>query len=367
MTPRLAASIDELALHEGSACVSILFPVDPRHLDEHRDVLTVRNLVEEAGRRFDAFGVGHAGLLDVDIVELRRRAMALGCSGVAVYRSPGYDAEVMVASPVGPTVTVGDRFHVLPLVAIGAGGWRGHVLTVGGRGVALYKAVDGSLEPCPTVGLPTRSDDVLGPDKSERQSGAHTAGPAGRQGEATMHHGLGGREDDRKGLIEHYFRLVDDAVSEAIGPDDPLLVIGTVTNVAHFRAVTRHQVVDGLALGSPSELTVDQLAAGVAGVAEAQHTRQVDEQLARYAALAGTGLATADRQELAAAAAAGRVELLRLGAALTRPTGEPSAPDAALDAANRTVIDARRTGAVVMIVDREQRPEAPALAGILRY
>lgn len=184
-----------------------------------------------------------------------------------------------------------------------------------------------------------------------------------------MHHGTG-EADDRKRRLERHLRKVDDAVLEALGRSGPLVVVGTSATVAAYQRLTHHPWTIGLALGSPAELTEDELRLGVAEVAQAARANAADRAVARYASLAGTGRATADGDELAAAAAVGRVDTLLVGSTLTAPVddGIRLAWEHADDvAANQVVVAACRHGASIVHVDQVRQPAMPALAGILRY
>lgn len=372
MITRHDASIDQLARFEGGPCVSVVFPVDLRHPDERRDVLLAHELLGAAQRRLTAEGFADAdALVDVDVAACRRQAVLGHATGVAVYRAPGFRIDVLLWAPVAPLVAVGDRFALVPLVLAGDRRWTGHLLTVGAAHTALFRVADGALERVVVAGLPGDVDEALWYERHERHAGAHGGGSDGRGG-TTVHHGAGGAEDDRKARLQRYLRKVDDLVVDVVGRTDPLLVVGTAGNVALFQRTTHHPWTVGLPLGSPGELTATELLAGAAEVADASRVAVVDRAVDRYASLAGTGLATADRQELAAAAALGRIDTLLVGPSLAGPAGGGAVvrrawDDPALTLVDRVVGDAVRTGATVVPVDGSTRAGAPELAAVLRY
>jgi hypothetical protein len=207
-------------------------------------------------------------------------------------------------------------------------------------------------------------------------SGSHAWGPVGGGHLATIHHGSGGQDEDRKARLDRFFRKVDETVLEFMKGDveTPLVVAGTRPMVARYQRISRHHKLIEAPVGSPEELTTSELHQRVSEVIEPFLAKSDDVLFDKLAPRLRTGLASTDLDELLGAAAQGRVSDL-LVASTTPRWGRRTQPakyleqwePGATDFVNGVLSEAWRHGARIHRVPPDRLPEGSPLAAFYRF
>jgi Bacterial archaeo-eukaryotic release factor family 3 len=370
-------SFDVLARHTDGTCVSIYLPVDRSHPHDRETRLELKGLIGSAREQLQATGTADIDhLLSPAEALLDRPVVAEHSGGVALFLAPGFVAEHVIETPVGPLATTGRRFTVGPLLASVAQAPRCYVLTVGADNVALFK-VDGShWSECDVPDLPESVEQALWYERVERMSSAHSGGPVGAAGLSTIGHGSGAQDEDRKRRLSRFFQKVDSAVIDFLRdePEAPLIVAGTARSVAGYQHVTRHHRVVAAAVGSPEELTASELHHRVEALHDSMLPDAESVLFGRLSQSLGTGLASTDLDEVRQACAEGRVGDLLVACTSPRwtPDGRPDElleawePDA-VDIVNETIVEAWLHGTAVHRVAADRLPGAVPVAALYRY
>ena len=174
---------------------------------------------------------------------------------------------------------------------------------------AQFGVPEGVWPECSVPELPTSLDDTLWFERSERMSSGHSGGPVGATGMSMIGHGSGAQDEDRKDRMSRFLHKVDEAARHYLRscPNETLVVAGAQTVVALYQKVSRHQHVLSAPIGSPHELSRREIRERVAALVAPVFAHAHDDALGRLGELLGTGLAGTDIEELAEAAATGRI------------------------------------------------------------
>lgn len=347
----------------GPPCVSIHLPTHRRGADVRQDPVRLRNLLDTATSRLaeiapgtaqQVLGSARALLDDPDFWQHQ-------ADGLSIFAAPDLHLQYRVGVSLAESVTVGDTFHVTPLLPVLSGDGSFHVLALSKNEVRLFEASRSSMIELDTAGMPTSMAEALEYEDPERQHQVRTAGV----GEAQFH-GHGGGDENDKAAVERYLRAVDHGLHDVLGADTRPLVLACVGYyLPIFRSVSRHpDVVDHAVEGNPEHCQLAELHAHAWQVVAPRFAAPTERMAERYRAALGTGDALQSVAEIAERAAEGRIATL-----LVEPhrSGNGSADDGTvdpdLDAAILDTIAA--SGEVVAVSD--VLPPGIVAGALLRY
>lgn len=291
---------------------------------------------------------------------------------VAIFIAPRWSRTLEVDVALEPLAIVADRFEIAPLLPALERGLKCYVLTVGADHISLSLVTDVGWDLCSVPDLPRSVDETLWYEKGERHTSTHSSSSSAG-GRAAIHHGSGAQNEDRKRRLGRFLRLVDDRVNAfTAGSAAPLVVAGTAPVVAIYEQVSRHARLIPAPIGSPEALTPAELHRKVDEIIDTALADANASAVEQLAALLGTGRASGDLHELCAVAPTGRIASLLMvaPAPIWAIGGDPSRvvaewQDGAEDILNRMVVDARRLGAQLYVVD--SLPAGLVVAGIYRH
>jgi hypothetical protein len=195
-------------------------------------------------------------------------------------------------------------------------------------------------------------DEALAYEDPERQLQVRSGGG----GTAQFHgHGVGDEVD--KAAIERYVRAVDRGLSERIGSSRQPLVLASVGYyLPILQSVSSYpSIVDAVVEGNPEHRSSEELHAAAWPLVEGRFAEEIAKDLDRYGAVAGTGTAVTDTDEIADAARGGRVDTLFV---VSGAPADERVDRAALD----TLAHGGRTVGVAEPLDADA-----STAAILRY
>ncbi len=211
---------------------------------------------------------------------------------------------------------VSDRFHVLPLLPLFTGDGRFFVLALSENEARLLTGTHSGVDVVTVPGMPHGVKDALRYDEPQKTRGHHLGQRVGAK-VRTVLHGQGIGAEVPKERLGRYLRAVDDAVHTGLrGQHTPLVLAGVDYIRAAYRSVTAYShVLDAGIPGSPDHVPVAELGALSWALVEPVFARRRGDAAASLEEALGTGLASHDRNDVIAAAEAGRVAVLFL------PTG----------------------------------------------
>jgi hypothetical protein len=200
--------------------------------------------------------------------------------------------------------------------------------------------------------------------RPNRSLGAEPAGSA-------VFHGQGSGEDQHKDDVAEYFKMIDNAVTRKLQPDNPPLLLACVDYVAAMYRDHNHYrgLLEATIGGSPEGWSDVELHRRAWEAVQPHFRARQQAELSKFNSLPANRIST-DLKNIAEAAEMGRVEALFVpqgsngnGRGGKRP--DASAADEMLDSTAAAVL---RTGGDVFELPPEQMPEpAKEVAAVLRY
>ncbi len=306
--------------------------------------------------------------------------------GLAVYRAADRLHVFWLAVPLPELAVVAESFHVKPLLRLAQQGQRYQVLALHADRIRLFEGDRTQLvEIDPAPGVPRTLEDALGTEIDDPNSDSYSydAGP-GVRGKQMSRVGGGARSGSNEQAIEkdteRFFRAVDHEVARHHSRPTglPLVLAALPQHHTLFRRVSRNdllaeQVVDV----NPDALPLDELRQRAWYALQPRFEEHVQDLVDRYGAARGAAKGDDRLQEVATAAAAGRVELLLVedgrqvpgrmdavsGAFLPLPLDDPQADDLLDDIAERVLA----LGGTVVVLERARMPSSTGLAAIYRF
>ncbi len=317
-----------LAAPRHGPLVSLYVPLQRSFPDARSNATAYEGAVTEAERRLEEAGLSAAEAQalgkQLAAVETDLRRLARPAAGVAVFRDRT-DLHVY-GLPREPArcVVVAENFALRPLLAAMQHNRRHHVIAVSTNRVALFEGDALGLEPILAQGVPASLEDALGSELTSKELRvATTQGGAG----TPKYYSHDSGRDERKLDLERFHLKIARAIEAALhGRDEPIVLVATQAHHSGLRAVLRlPQLLPTGVHISPDHLSPSELHARswplVEGAIDAQNdalAREYERSVNR-----GKGLHRVD--DVATAAAAGRVRRLFV----TRDERMPGAVDAA--------------------------------------
>jgi Bacterial archaeo-eukaryotic release factor family 3 len=256
----------ELLARPGRWCVSIYLPAPVPGGEPGEGPLTAWNLLRDAEERLLDRGL-NARQVDAILDPARRFAAdhlfwrAPG-TGVAVFLSPEGTRVLRLPRRFAPSVDVGERHRIAPLVPLLAGPERFFILALSENRVRLLRGSRDGVSAIEMGDIPRSLTDALGEDDANPR---FTDRPARRQptpfGSATSPRARRAGVHDVRIDFERYFTRVDAGVSRALrGESAPLVLAAVRFLLPIYRAVNSYpHVLDGGIEGNPDATGDDEL------------------------------------------------------------------------------------------------------------
>jgi hypothetical protein len=365
--------VRELAGRQGESFVSCYVPFARSGKDVRQNTIHLKNCqraiaAARANDEIDALTAARAAL------ELSNAARAAedpraprSAAGIAVFAAP--DDSVTLESPVefAPSVTIGPRFYLLPLVPFTSAAPSVLVLALSRHSVRLVELATARDVPLPPD-VPRSLTDAVGIERKTPSLQQHSVGTG------SVFHGHGEGEDDVLPEVETFCRRIAHGLAATIERTDArLLLAGDVQITAVFRRVAPSwPLLEQQIHGSHDRTSSAELTALAEPLIAAWQNATRANLRARYGARAADHRASDDPIDIAAAARAGRIDTLLLDevAALDEPRRRAArAPHAAQSEGpfnNEAVLTLRCGGDVRLVAASEMPTEAPQ-AAIYRF
>lgn len=379
------ARVEEL-IHERpeGPLVSLVLPTHRTGKEIRQDPIRLKNLLNEAEDQVRAGPWDRADPAPLlaaarDLLpeqdfwnhQLDSLALYLGPGGMRTFRLPVRHDELCLAA---------DHFHVKPLLPLSGEEDRFLVLALSQGRVRLFKANRVQIEELDLGPIPASLEDALGreTDQPSLQYRTQVSGaPAAGRGAAAFHgHGKG--DDDREVDRDRFLEAVERGLRERLSDRRRPLVLAAVEELAaRFRQISRYPTITPETLeGNPDRLEGEALHRGAWPIVAPLFAAPFRRDLERFAQADGTGLASADLEQIATAVGIGRVETLFVAADRQRwgrlaeegrleLPGERRPGDG--DVLDRLAVRALASGARVYARPAAELPGGRVAAAIFRY
>lgn len=299
--------------------------------------------------------------------------------GLAVLGAPGIFRIYRLQEKVRDFAVVSESFYTKPLVRVFQAYERYQVLSLTRSAVKLYEGTKDSLDEVsladgiPRTMVEALGDQITAPHQTVASYGKGTKGPA-------MHHGHGARKDETEVDAGRFFRIVDKGIlerhSQASGL--PLLLVALPENQGLFRQISQNPYLmkQGIDM-NPDALEDGRLHAKVWEVFEPQSRERLNALIEEYGDALAKGLGSGDLEEVARAAASGKIAKLfidndfQVPGRLNNVTGELTPDDLdnpetgdLLDDIGELVL---QKGGNVHVVHSERMPTRTGIAAVFRF
>lgn len=376
-------ALAELASIHQPPCLSLYQPTHRSHPENQQDPIRFRNLVRELEASLrQKYPAAETQTLLRPFESLANDDAFWNhtLDGLAVLGGPNLFRVFQLEQPLTELAVVDDRFHTRPLRRFLQTARRYQILGLSLQKVRLFEGSRDVLEEISLAhGVPRTLSDALGDDLTEPHQTVASYGGVGH-GTAPMHHGDGGRQDQKKSDSERFFHAVDQAVLEFHSrPSGLPLILAALQEHHHlFHQVSRNPflLAEGIAI-NPDVLQIEEMRDRAWKVVEPRYLAWLASLANEFAAAKSHGQGSDDLAQVAKAAAVGRIATLliesgrQVRGVLDSSTGRvevanlinPRADDL-LDCLGELV---RKMGGNVMAVPSEQMPGRTGLAAIYRY
>jgi hypothetical protein len=376
-------SLAELVSNGRPPCLSLYQPTHRSHPRNQQDPIRFRNLVKdlEVSLR-QAYPADETRRLLRPFEDLAqdREFWTHTLDGLAVMGGPDLFRVFRLQRPVAEWAVVADSFHTKPLRRFLQSVGRYQILGLSLKTIRLFEGnrdVTDEIEPAP--GVARSITEALGEERTDPHATVASYGGVGH-GNAPMHHGHGGRKDERQIDMERFFRAVDRAVLEHHSRPSglPLVLVALAEHHSVFRRLSHNPflIAEGLAI-NPDALSMDDLRQRAWQVVEPQYQSRLATLIDEYAVAKSKGLGHDDLAEIARAVVAGRVATLlveadrRIAGRLDDATGQVEPADLSHPQVDDLLDDlgerVEKMGGRVLVIPAERMPAQTGLAAILRY
>jgi hypothetical protein len=381
----------------GSPRVSLYQPTHRSFPDNQQDPIRFRNLLKEVeaslGERAQSSDI-QAMLATMRDLAADEAFWSHALDGVAVFAAPGFFRALRLQRPVSSMAIVAESYHVKPLLRILQSAGRFQVLALNRRSVRLFEGDRDVLDEVPLAAqVPATIDQAL-----QEESGASGGHPQETGAAQPRSGGAGERIATRAGTrsggvhrshldvkdaanleVERFFRAVDRAVTEHHSRPSglPLILAALPEYHSPFHALSHNPQLLADSIGiNPESLSADALREKAWEILLPAYESRLAGLVDRFGAAMPVGRASDRLEDVALAAAEGRIDTLLVDASRKLPgrlkdDGRVVAGDLA-DSGTDDLIDdlaerVLRTGGDVVVVPTERMPSTTGMVALLRY
>ncbi len=304
-----------LAQQSQNDCVSFFMPTHRTDPGQEQDPIRFRNLIGEAEERLIA-----TGLRAEEARRIMQPIRALDeynfwqhqSDGLAIFLTQAWFRCFRLPIAMEALVVVSDRFYLKPLLPFFHQNGQFYLLALSQNQVRLLQANDHSVSEIDLKSRVPGLDQFLRFEQPERESYIGSPGTAKAHrtvGGATVFHGHGAGDVDKKENLRLYFCQVDRKLRELIPTDHaPLVLAGVEYLLSIYRqANTYPHLLEAEISGNPELISDQELHQQGQTITKPYFLQQQQTAIARFQELAGSGLTSSNLTEVIPAAASGRV------------------------------------------------------------
>jgi hypothetical protein len=371
-----------LSVSEGTH-ISLYMPTSRTHPDNAQDTIRFKNLIKKVKQSLIQ---KHS---ELEVAALLHPFLALEnnedfwrqtSDGLAVLGTVDLFKTIRLAVSVQELVVVATSFHTKPLRRYLQSVGRYNVLGLSLHDYQIYEGNRHSLsELNHPSGIPKNINEALGYDLTDKHTTVASYGGVGSQS-SKMHHGQGGKADEADIDTEKFFRFVAKTINENYSSLSSLpLILAALPehqNLFHKVSNILSLLPNGIDV-NPKSIEPDELVKRAWQAMEPFYNDTINKICEDYHQAKSQGIASDNVSEVAAAAAAGKVDTLLIEAKFQIPgkiindtgsieKGDLDNPemDDLLDDLGELVT---KMGGTVMIIPQKKMPTKTGLACLFRY
>ncbi|MDO9507018.1 hypothetical protein [Hydrogenophaga sp.] len=383
MHPLTPESLKELAQLATAPCLSLYQPTHRSHPDNRQDPIRFRKNVETLGA---SLRLVHP---DADVQALLAPFHQLAdnedfwnhtLDGLAVLGCAGVFRVFVLPRTLPELVLAADSFHTKPLRRFLQSVDRFQVLCLSRDKASLFEGNrHGLAEVDLAAPVPRTSSEALGDQLTEPHQTVSSRGGIG-QGSSPLVHSSGGKKDEVDLDADRYFRALDRAIFEHCSKPGglPLLLAALPEHHHRFQQASHNTFLlpEGLEI-NPEALDIHALSQSAWDVVQPQYLARQQAWGEDFSTARGKGLGSDDLNEVAKAAAEGRVASLliederQIAGRLDSDTGRVDSAEL-VDPTVDDVLDdigelVERMGGEVRVIGSARMPTTTGLAATFRH
>lgn len=316
----LRDELHDLLEENKDLCISMYMPTHRGGKNNLEDTTRYKIMLGEAEELLSQYGMSL-----LDITNLLKPAKGLLLEEGTIFRGQQKDGLALFISskkirfytlPISfkQSLSVADRFQIKPLVPLLSGDGEYYVLALSLNKIRLIKCSRFSNEEIQIKDIPQGLDDALKyddqPQKQTLLRSKTSGGKWGRKGMAFFSTGSGTEEDKEK--ILRFFNLVNIGLNNSLRDErKPLILAGVDYLFPIFKQTAEYPYIfeKGIA-GNPDKLSAEELQQAGWELISPHFLKECRDDAAQYEQYAGTGLASANINEIIPAAEGGRIKAL---------------------------------------------------------
>ncbi|MFU8811438.1 MAG: hypothetical protein ACNA78_00650 [Balneolaceae bacterium] len=252
--------IDALLQYRAPNSVTITLPTHEKGEGVKQDPIRLKNLIKEAEDQLVSRGMKQkeAESLLEEVKELISKPIfwAYMDDGLVIMKSDEETEIVKTPYPVEERVYVRDHFLVTPLLPLISMDGTFSLLAVSRKNVRLLACTRNSVANITPESAETSIDEYL-EEAPEKELQFHT----GADGKDAMFFGHGSGKDEKKNVLEAFFRRLEDELTPVLNRrKDPLIIAGLEDNIAFYKKYNQYNRTMPQTVGmNPDELSDDEL------------------------------------------------------------------------------------------------------------
>lgn len=253
-------TINDLINNDSEILISITLPTHKTGEEGKQDPIRFKNLLNNVEEELEKKGVKKSEIEKIlkPAKELLEKPLFWSHvdHGLAVYITESSFDVYKLPYSVDEQVFVNDHFLITPLLPMTSMDGTYCVLSLSRQNLRLLKCTRNDVTDITPDNIPTSVADYLEVDQ-EKELQLHT----GAQGQAAMYFGHNANDEDKRVIVEQFFREAQKEITALMnGQKDPLVLIGLNENMHLYKKVNNYgRIVEDIITRNPDELTEKQL------------------------------------------------------------------------------------------------------------
>lgn len=304
--------LDELMDQRTPPCVSIYQPLHRGIPPAHENPVRFKNLLRRAEesllRRYSPAETH-------DLIDRIRQGVDTpgfwtgSRDGMAVFAAPDYLRIIETQQPMNELVIVADSFHVKPLIRVMQGADRYHILCFTQGQVRFFEGSRFGVREIELVDTPRSIYELSGMTQDQQISSARDVETALSQASDEA------QTIPRPGSVDRFIRAVDKGIWENYSRTErlPLILFAEAQYHPMWRAITRNPMfLEQGVLLNPDHIAEERIRDEAWQVYQPIYRQRIEHLANQYQAARAHNMGSEQLEQVAKAAAAGRVDALML-------------------------------------------------------
>ena len=253
-------TVEEILEKNGNPLISITMPTHRMGEEIKQDPIRFKNLLADVNGTLSEQGLKQTEIDDIlkpakDLLE-KPMFWAHQDNGLVVYLAKGYFNHFQLPYSVEEKSYINTHFLITPILPMVSLDGTFNVLAISRKNARLLKCTRNDVTDITPDDVSTAVDDYL-EVAQEKQLQFHT----GADGSKAMFFGHGSGDEDHRGVLEAYFRELEEGMTKELKKDyNPVVLVGLEDNLAFYKSINSYnRTVDHTIDANPDEMKDHEL------------------------------------------------------------------------------------------------------------